>query len=516
MTSSLHRSPLLTAALIAGQLALLTSPALAADGDVERTVVVLELRQGPDPNSLTTDYLREIAKIFGVENRGDFILVGADKVIEKVGANREQVPRALTDDRRTSLEEARKQGIEYLDRADTTNAIKALRVAESKYRAALAAPGADEKLRKDYLDVLAQLATAYVVAKDEDSAREVFRTVVTSFGPSAPVTDDMYRPDVVQIFQAVVAEMKKMPQGSVDVTSNPLGARVILGGIDRGQTPVQVGSLMPGVYTMRLQQGSSTSMLHRVRVDAGKATKVQIDLPFESHLVLEDGSVGLSYKDMEEARQRLPIDALAIGRSMEVNLVAVCGVVDRKLTTFVVDVGSGRVSQSISSSVPQIGVSKRAVTRSVHAIMGRSEAGAADEPEGGVWYKSIPGWAATGAGVVALGVGLAFVGSFGDQALFPCETDPYLNKATCPAGRFGTTLGLKAAQDEKDAIEGEQTIAGVGLIAGTLLLAAGGVLFFLEAKKGGGNDTALLLRDGVPSLPPMSFGHERTVFSFAP
>ncbi|MEY3014299.1 MAG: hypothetical protein RIT45_3034 [Pseudomonadota bacterium] len=516
MTSSLRRSPILSAALILCQIALLTTPALAADGDVERTVVVLELRQGPDPSSLTTDYLREITKIFGVENKGDFILVPTAKVLEKVGENREQVPGALTEERRTALDEARKKGIEYLDRADTSNAIKALRMAESKYRASLAAPGADEKLRKDYLDVLAQLATAYVVAKDEDAAREVFRTVVTSFGPSAPVTDDMYRPDVVQIFQQVVAEMKKMPQGSVDVTSNPLGARVILGGIDRGQTPAQVGSLMPGVYTLRLQQGSNTSMLHRVRVDAGKASKVQIDLPFESHLVLEDGSVGLTYKDMAEARQRLPIDALAIGRSMDVNVIAVCGVVDRKLVTFVVDVGSGRVAQNVSQSVPQIGVSKRAVTRSVHAIMGRSDSSAPADDDSGAWYTSVPGWAATGAGVVALGVGLAFAGSFGDQQLSQCDTDPTLSKESCPAGHLGTPAGVQAANDLKASIESDQTIAGAGILVGTALLAAGGVLFFLKAKSGAANDTALYLQErGVPTLPPLAFGHERTVFSLA-
>ncbi len=509
-------SAILASCLALLQVVLVTTPAFAADGDVERTVAVIELRQGPDANSLTTDYIREVAKTFGELDKGDYILVPTEKVVQRLGTDRQQVAGALTPERRASLDEARKKGIEYLDKADAANAIKALQAAESKYRASIAAPGADEALRRSYLDVLVQLATAHIIAKDNDAAREVFRNVVTSFGPSAPITDDEYRPDVVAIFQSVVTEMKKMPQGSVDVASSPLGARVLLGGIDRGETPVQVGNLIPGVYSLRLTQGSSTSMLHRVRVDASKSTKISIDLQFESHLVLDDGAAGLTYKDLDEARSRIGVDALAIGRAMEVNIITVVGVVDRKLHAFIVDVASGKVTQSPATSVPQIGVSKRAVTRIVNGIIGKADTGpVGEEGDKKAWYTSVPGWAVGGAGVVALGVGLAFAGSLSGAELFPCETDPYQSQATCPAGRYGTPIGVSVAKKEQEAVQGDQTLSGVGLGLGAALLAGSAVLFYLHAKSG--PDVAML-RDGNGNslLPPVGFGSERTVFVATP
>lgn len=511
-TRAVRRSAIAAHVALVGWLAA-AAPALAAEGEVERTVLIVELRHGPDANSLTSDYMKEIAKLFGTENKGDFILVPIQKAIERLSADRQQVPTALSDERRASLDEARKKGIGYLDNGDTTNAIKALLAAESKYRGAIAAPGADDALRKAYLDVLAQLATAYVVAKDVDSAREVFRNVVTTFGPSAPITDNDYRPDVVKIFQTVVIEMKKMPQGSIDVTSNPLGGRVLVGGIDRGATPTQVASLIPGVYSVRVTQGSTTSLLRRVRVDAGKETKVSIDIAFESHLVLEDASVGLSYRDLEEAKARVGVDALTLGRAMDVNVVAVVGVFDRRLVAFQVDVAGGKVGQTMSNPVPQIGVSQRAVVRVVDTLLGKQAAPAPVESK--PWYTSVPGWALGGAGVVALSVGLAYAGSLSGEQLYPCPSNVYLDKPACPAA-YGSPAGLKAASDEKSSIEGEQTIAGAGLVVGGLLLAGSAVMFYLHGRSAG-EETALLLDgSGRSLLPPSEFGHARTTFVATP
>ncbi len=493
------------------------TPALAAEGEIERTVVLVELREGMEGNSLSIDYLRETAKALAEAASGDFIVVPTDKVVERVGGNRQQVPTALTDERRASLDEARKKGVEYLDKADAANAIKALRAAEAKYRAAIAAPGADEALRRAYLDVLAQLATAHKIANDNDAAREVFRTVITTFGATAPITDNDYRPDVVAIFQSVVGEMKKMPQGSVEVSSSPAGARVLVGGIDRGETPAQVQNLIPGLYSVRAVQGAATSLLHRVRVEAGKATKLSIEIPFESHLVLEDANVSLSYKDMDEARARMSSDGLAIGKAMDVNVVAVIGVVDRKLQAFLIDVATGKVRQPTATSVPQIGVSKRAVARVAQAITGKGDVPPPEEAQQ-PWYTSVPGLALGGAGLLSLVVGLTFSGSLGNITIFPCETDTTLDKSQCPTGKYGTTNGQIAAQLAKGDIYSDRTIAGVGIGLGAALLAGSAVMFYLHSLGGAGAEEAALLqgRDGVLTLPPASFGSARTVFIAAP
>ncbi len=500
--------------LAALTVASVSRPALAADTEIERTVVIVELRNGPDSSSLTLDYLKEVKKAFAAENKGDFILVKDATVVEKVGKSRQQVPGALTPERRAALDEIKKKGIGYLDQADAANAVKALSAAQSKFRAALAAPGADDSLRKSYLDLLAQLATAYVISKDVDAAREVFRTVVTSFGPSAPVTDDHYRPDVVAIFQQVVKDMKKLPQGSIDVASTPLGAKVFVGGIERGKTPSQVGNLIPGTYSLRLQRGSTTSMLHRVRVDGGKTAKVHIDLQFESHLVLEDTHAGLSYRDLPSARKRVALDAASIGRAMEgVNFIVAVGVFDRKLVAYVVDLNRNAVVRTAATKVPQVGISKRGVTRVVDTIMNRVGAAPATKK----WYTSIPGWAAAGAGVVSLSVGLAFASYLnrGNITVYHC-IDPANNCAasekTDPNNQAAIT---QAKADYNDEIGTNSVISGVGLGLGVALLGAGGYLFYRHMKQPAVTALRYAPRPGDPDgvLPPRNFGYARAVFS---
>ncbi|MCO4761125.1 MAG: PEGA domain-containing protein [Myxococcales bacterium] len=505
-----------TAVLLITAMALsaIAQPALAAAPELERTVVLVELRNGPDASSLTVDYLKEIRKSFQTQNKGDFILVKDATVIEKVGANRQQVPPALTAERLATLDEAKKKGVAYLDQADAANAVKALRSAESKFRAALAAPGANDALRKSYLDLLAKLATAYVISKDPDAAAEVFRTVVTAFGPSAPVTDDHYRPDVVEIFQRVLKEMKKLPHGSIDVSSTPLGAKVILGGIARGRTPSQVSDLIPGNYSLRLQRGANTSMLHRVRVDAGKASKIHIDLQFESHLVLEDTHAGLSYKDLEAAKQRAALDAVSLGRLVEgANLVVAVGVFDRKLVTFVIDVNKSRSVRRSSSRIPQVGISKRAVTRSIDTIMNRSIGGS----DGQAWYTSVPGWAATGAGVVSLGVGLAFV-SYLDQSSITVHHCVDAKNSCAESEKKDPALQNQinaAKQTYKDEIGTNSTISGIGLGLGTILIGAGAYLFYrhMNSSEMAAMRYAPAPGDPTSVLPPMNFGFARTQFS---
>lgn len=430
--------------------------------EVERTMALVELRTGEDANPQTADYLQEVASGVQKEAVQDVMLVAMAKSAERLRRDRDQVPSALTDERRKGLEALRKQGINFLDNVDAVEAIKALRAAEAKYRAALAAPGADEKLRKDYLDVLAQLATAHVVAKDRDSAAEVFRTVVTAFGPKASVTDDNYRPDVVEVFKRVVKELTTQPKGSVEVTSEPGGAHVLINGIDRGVTPVTVGDLVPGVYTIRLQAGAASSTLHRVKVTAGGKARLGVDIEYERHLVLEDARVGLGYADLETANRRVLTDSVTLGKELGVASVAAVGVLDGTLYAWLVDVAQARIERSSSVKVPGIGTSPRAVAKVLGTLLGdrgRKEegapsAGAPDKP--GAWYTSVPGIICGVAALASLGVGAAYA--------------PNL------------TVTEVHTQEEKDAATTGRTIAGVGLGAGAVLAGASAFFFWRQGQ----------------------------------
>jgi hypothetical protein len=480
---------------------LCAAPALAVESEVERTIAFIELREGPDSSSLTVDYLKEVQEAFNSANKGDYIHVSLKNLLEKMGKSRSQLPRALTDERRAMLSEGKEKGIAYLHNADTVNAIKALSSIASKYRAALAAPGVDDKLRKEYLEILAHLATGHILAKERDKAEDVFRLVVTTFGTEANVTDDFYRPDVVEVFKKVVKDVQSLEKGKIDVASMPRGADIIVNGHVRGKTPGTVRNLIPGVYSVHLVQGSNTSMLHRVRVDGGKATKVHIDLPLESHLALDNAGIGLSYKDSATVHQRVPVDALSLGRLLEVNLVVAMGVIDRKLVSYVVDVSFNRVVRHNSIAVPQVGVSKRAIQRTVTTIMG---AGKSAHPQ---WYTYQPGWYVAGGGLVSLGVGLALSSYLSGKDFYLC---PDLeNPCANPSEAFRSK-----AVDAQSSYETKRYLSSGGLVLGVLLGGASAYMFYSHSNAG-----SLALSD-VPApskmaatLPPINFGSAPTAFT---
>lgn len=484
-----RRSGALVLALTALAVQAWASPGFAAEGgEVERTMAIVELRSGETADPLTSKYLAEIVAAFKEEAAADVILVDGKTTADKVRKDREQVPSALTDERRGQLGEARKRGVDLLDNADFQGAIKALGAAEGRYRAALASPGADDKLRAEYLDVLAQLATAYVAAGDKAAATDVFRTVITTFGLKAKVTDDNYRPDVVQLFQAEVKKVEKMPKGSVEVTSNPAGAHIILGGNDRGATPFTVTDLIPGNYGVRLQAGAMSSMLRKVKVDGGQVAKISSDIAFESHLALEEDHVALMYADLKSAEGRLLVDSVAIGKDVEVNLVCVVGVIDGKLISYLIDVSGNRIVRFANDvKVPKVGISKRAVNRVVVTILGdKADKNVAEAPlpgAGNAWYKSKPGLIAAGGALVALGVGAAFAGHLNLSGIkaYYCA-DP---SAPCSGYQTAANKSLYSSQvaDFQSSEQTKATISGVGLGAGVVLAGVAGYFFWAESNK---------------------------------
>ncbi len=473
----------------------------AEGADVERTLAIVELRTGETADPLTNKYLAEIISAFRDQNRVNMILVDGKTTADKVRKNRDQVPSAITAETKAALADARKKGNDLLDNADFPGAIKGLTGAEAKYRAAMGAPGADDKLREEYLDVLAQLATAHVAAGDKGAAAEVFRTVITTFGLKAKVTDDNYRPDVVELFKAEVKKVEKMPKGSVEVASQPAGARIILGGNDRGASPMTVSDLIPGTYGVRLQSGAMSSMLHRVKVDGGATAKVTFDIAFESHLALEDDHVGLMYTDMKTAEARIQADAVSAGKDIEANLVCAVGVVDGKLVSYLVDVSGDRIVRYANDvKVPKVGISKRAVNTVLVTILGETAdknvvEGPIQPPAKSAWYNSKPGLVASGVAVIGLGIGLAFASYLNRDAItvYSCA-DPSL-----PCSNKDPVKNAKAVADFKSSIESKGVMSGVGLGLGALAAAAAGYFFYAESQKSADGGPVTLYQ-GVPGV----------------
>ena len=473
-----------------------TLPARAVHAeDVERTMALVEVRTGEEANPLTADYLQEVLVGLQKEAHADVLVVPMQKSAEKLRRDRDQVPSALTQERRSALEAARKLGVKYLDDADAPDAIKALQAAEAKYRAAIAIPGAEEKLRKEYLDVLAQLATAHVIAKDKDAAIEVFRTVVTAFGAKANVTDDNYRPDVVELYRRTAKEASAQPKGQAEVTSDPPGAHVLVNGIDRGATPVTIADLAPGLYAIRLQAGPASSMLHRVKVTGGNKAKLFVNVEYERHLLLEEMRVGLAYVDLDGAQRRVLTDSVALGKELGVTSVAVVGVLDGTLYAWLVDVAQSRIERSTNLKVPGIGTSPRSVAKVLGTLLGERAAAAGTTEPGGAdantprWYTSVTGIVLGVSAISVLAVGASYAPNW--------------------------TVTEVHTQQEKDHAQSGRVIADVAFVGGAVLAGAAAYFFWRQSHPTASEPTGTL-SDGWQALPPPQLGAAPTVFASTP
>lgn len=63
--------------------------------------------------------------------------------------------------------------------------------------------------------------------------------------------------------------------GSLSVASRPAGARVLVNGQARGQTPLTLGSLRPGPYTVTLSLRGYETEERAVQVGAGAVLHVE-------------------------------------------------------------------------------------------------------------------------------------------------------------------------------------------------------------------------------------------------
>lgn len=66
--------------------------------------------------------------------------------------------------------------------------------------------------------------------------------------------------------------------GSLSVVSRPAGARVAVDGQARGQTPLTLGGLRPGTYTVTVSLRGYGTEEHAVQVSAGGVSHLRVQL----------------------------------------------------------------------------------------------------------------------------------------------------------------------------------------------------------------------------------------------
>lgn len=81
--------------------------------------------------------------------------------------------------------------------------------------------------------------------------------------------------------------------GGMDLQSVPEGASIVVNGVYRGKTPLELGNLAPGTYEVTISRFGFTDMLVRVPVEQGKIAEVKATLkPEAGTLVVNTSPLG--------------------------------------------------------------------------------------------------------------------------------------------------------------------------------------------------------------------------------
>ncbi|MEK6607634.1 MAG: PEGA domain-containing protein, partial [Myxococcota bacterium] len=124
---------------------------------------------------------------------------------------------------------------------------------------------ADVSLRESLYDIRIMLGECYRRLSRDAEANALMAEAIRSDAKREPSTL-RFSPDVLDFFKKVKRDLDAQPRGTLEITSEPAGVSVFVGGEFSGQTPVKLGDLYPGRYRVLVGTGATTSRAHDVTV----------------------------------------------------------------------------------------------------------------------------------------------------------------------------------------------------------------------------------------------------------
>lgn len=193
-----------------------------------------------------------------IEEKG-MTTLSEDELLARAGATQESV--AL----HKAREALAKGKDEYLQ-LDMAAAVKTLGEARRRFQRALLETGVFEP----YAETLAYQGAAYLDLEDEPAARAAFLDLVR-VRPRYQLDPAVYAPQVLAAFERAREDAEKMPRGSLQIVSSPPLARVIVDGVERGETPLTVTDLLAGSHAVRVEHAGRSPWWGMVDVTAGES-----------------------------------------------------------------------------------------------------------------------------------------------------------------------------------------------------------------------------------------------------
>ena len=338
----------------------------------------------------------------------------------------------------------------------------------------------DSTLRMGLRKALLYLAHCHLRSGNRKLANIRLAEVVRGFPDKDPKLTH-FAPELVNAYNEVRQRLQKTANAGLFVETTPPGCLVYLNERYVGMSPVTVTDLIPGHYRVYVTKDRKPGRVHPVKLAAGE-TKLTVDYSLDRRFVSRP-YVGLRFDDRAQAEaEELPM-AAAVGRAFQAPSATVMSIRKRRgyttLFATVIDTDTAKPRRSamihLEPAPPGLGKMAKLADFLLHGRRSKEftvlfDGGAnvpttaPDETDEPSRLLMVSKWAtlALAAGGVAGGVTLLVMD--GNKT---CDTP---DGVRCPQNFATQTPGIAL------------------VAAGAALAAASAVLFYLDARQGGGDD----------------------------
>jgi len=131
----------------------------------------------------------------------------------------------------------------------------------------------------DRADMFARFGTALMLAGEDDPAKEAFR-VAARADLAATIDGREIEKRTPAALESARQDVADGPIGALSIVTNPAGARVFLGGVYRGTTPITIDRAPAGVNYLRLDRPGAFPEVRLVEVKEGMDTPAKVKMRF--------------------------------------------------------------------------------------------------------------------------------------------------------------------------------------------------------------------------------------------
>jgi len=377
---------------------------------------------------------------------------------------------------------------------DPASSIEVFQESRALFRSMSGVHDVDPDLRDRGFAATMQLGFAYLESQDRESAVRVLHEGMVEFGSDMEVTDAVFHPSLVTLYQGALASLADAPRGTLVVEGAAEDDAILINGTAAAlSAPATVEGLLPGDVRVQLVREGKASSPVLATVVAGQITHVVPTLALD--VVMRGGKGGAGFASIQAATSALPGLARDLSGLTGADVIALVGIVDRggspHLAGFLVDGRTGDVVAATPRKIKRgVFSNKRVMEASSDLLSGAGLSSFAGG--GGQWHTSIVGWSLTGVGVVGLAVAGVFAGKWSEKNDDLTELLDDLGPEPSAKGSpvwNNWNKEYQGAEDIQAEAQQAETIAWASGITGLVAIGAGVAFFVMEGSASSTADT---------------------------